>query len=97
MTSRSEVFPIRRAEIFRNALIFVIGSLLLVIGFLFFISDPTLTTFQQAYVMIFGQPLSYTILYQAFPLGLIGMGTGIIILGVFVVFLLDKPPDRLDE
>jgi hypothetical protein len=87
----------RRTDIFRNALIFVVGSLLLVIGSLFFISDPALTTFRLAYVMIFGQPLSYTILYQALPLGLIGMGTGIIILGVFVVFLLDKAPDRLNE
>ncbi len=97
MTSPSEVFPMRRVEIFRNALIFVVGSLLLVIGSLFFITDPTLSTFKLAYVMIFGQPLSYAILYQALPLGLIGMGTGIIILGVFVVFLLDKAPDRLNE
>jgi hypothetical protein len=87
----------RRAEIFRNALIFVFGSILLLVGSLFLISDPSLITFRLYYVQIFGQPLAYSILYQALPLGLIGMGTGIIILGVFVVFLLDKPPDRFNE
>ena len=87
----------RRAEIIRNALIFVFGSILILVGSLFFITDPLLITFRQYYVQTFGQPLSYSILYQTLPLGLIGIGTGIIILGVFVVFLLDKPPNRFNE
>ena len=91
MLSTSVVFHMGRAEIVRNALIIVIGSILMVIGALILITDPFLARFQQYYELIFGQPLSYSILYQAFPLGLIGMGTGIIILGIFIVFLLDKP------
>ena len=86
-----------RIEIVRNALIMVIGVILMFIGSLILITDPYLTTFQQNYALIFGQPLTYTILYQAFPLGLIAIGTGIIILGVFIVFLLDKPPDQFTE
>ena len=75
----------------------VMGSIVFASGALILITDPFLATFQQYYELILGQPLAYTILYQTFPLGLIAMGTGIIILGVFIIFLLDKPPNRFTD